>query len=394
MSRKKPAEADEEIAPELPSKRPGARVFAEIASRSKSFRQAREVLRRVRAVPTIFPALDYKLRVGGWPLDRVAMVHGPSAAGKSLLTLGLGLSFLRRGHAFALVDAECTTPDPWLATMLGAHADDPAFFGSRPESYEQAVDDVRKVALGIAEARDKKKLPPDTSCLFVVDSIGKLVPLDIQEKIRKFAAESEKGSVDGYAGASGMIKAALNKAWIDQLVPLMHQTGCAILFVVREAQDRDASPMARKFGSDWKTTGGASLFYDASLVIRVSRASVLHEVPDDWKSPVVGERHLVEIHKTKVSARQDVVEKCSFSTSNGAWSPEGFDRARDLLDLGLDLGVIKQGGGAWLSYAGNRWQGPKRFLKSATPLLLDEIEAEVRARFAEDVASRADVVGG
>jgi RecA/RadA recombinase len=391
MSRKKPVE---EIAPELPSRRPGARVFAEIASRSKSFRQAREVLRRVRAVPTIFPAFDWKTRVGGCPIDRVMMIHGPSSAGKTQFANGLGLSFLRRGHAYALVDAECTTPIPWLETMMGAYADDPAFFASRPESYEQAVDDVRRTALGIAEARDKKKLHADTTCLFVVDSIGKLVPLDIQEKIRKHAAESEKGSIDGFSGAAGMIKAALNKAWLDQLVPLMNQTGCAIAFIVRESKDREASPMSRKFGSDWKTTGGGALFYESSLAIRVSRANLLHEQPDDWKSAVVGERHLVEIHKTKVSARQDVVEKCWFSTSNGAWTPEGFDRARDLLELGLDLGVIKQGGGAWLSYTGNRWQGPKRFLKSATPLLLDEIESEIRARFGEDVASRADVVGG
>src|ERR1019366_9505827 len=392
MARRKPAAPEiEDFAPEVPERRAGAKVFAEIASRTKGFRQAREVLHRVRAVPTIFPALDHKVRVGGWPIDRVAMVHGPSAAGKSLLTLGLGLSFLRRGHAFAFIDAECSTPDPWLEMMLGRYADDPAFYGSRPASYKQAVDDVRKVAEGIAEARDKKKLPPDTTCLFVVDSIGKLAPLDIQEKIRKFAAESEKGSVDGFSGAAGMIKAALNKAWIDQLVPLMNRTGCAIAFVVREAQDRDASAMARKFGSDWKTTGGGGRFYHASLAVRVSRANMIHEQPDDYKSAIVGERHLVEIHKTKVSARQDVVEKTFFNTSNGLWRPEGFASAPDLLELGRDLDVVQ--GTGWLSWNGHRWQGVKRFLTTVTGEQLAALERDVRAAFGADVAKRADVVG-
>jgi|SRR5882672_84518 len=390
--RRPPVETVEAFAPVVPDKRPGAKVFAEIAKSSKSFRQAREVLRRVRAVPTIFPGVDFKIRVGGWPTDRVAMVHGPSGQGKTNFANGIGLSFLRRRHMYALIDAECTTPAPWLETMLGRYVDDAGFIAARPDSYEQAVDDVRRIALGLAEARDKGKVDADTTCLFVVDSIGKLVPLDIQEKIRKFAAESKDGSVDGYRGASGMIKAALNKAWLDQLTPLMHKTGCSILFVARESADRDASAMARKFGSDWKTTGGSSLYFDASLDVRVSAAKMIHEVEDDWKSPIVGERHLVEIHKTKVSARQDVVEKADFCTSNGAWTPEGFDRARDLLELGKELGVIQ--GTGWLSYDGNRWQGVKRFLTSAKPDLLDALERDVRAAFGVDVAARADVVGG
>lgn len=379
------------IAPEVPDRRPGAKVFAEIAGLSKSFRQARQVLKRVRAVPTIFPAFDYVTRVGGWPTDRVAMIHGPSGMGKTKFANGVGYGFLKRGHMYCLIDAEMTTPIPWLEVMMAEHVDNPAFIASRPASYEQAVDDVRKIALGIAEARDKGKIPPETTCLFVVDSIGKLVPLDIQEKIRKFAAESDKGSIDGFSGAAGMIKAALNKAWVDQLVPLMNQTGCCIAFIVREAQDRDASAMARKFGSDWKTTGGASLFYDSSLAVRVAEAKAIREDPDDYKSAIVGERHIVEIHKTKVSARQDVVEKTWFSTSSGLWTPEGFDRARDLLELGQDLEVVKRPG-AWVSYDGRRWQGVKRFLQNVTPDVLDALERDVRAVFAADVASRSDII--
>jgi|ERR1019366_3774349 RecA/RadA recombinase len=393
MARRKPAAPEiEDFAPEVPERRAGAKVFAEIASRTKGFRQAREVLHKVRAVPTIFPDVDFKIRVGGWPIDRVGMVHGPSGEGKTTFAHGLGLSFLRRGHMYALIDAECTTPHPWLQALLGQYANDPRFIASRPDCYEQGVDDVSKIAYGVAEARDKKKIPEDTTCLFVVDSIGKLVPKDIQEKIRKFAAESKDGSIDGYRGAAGMIRAAMNKAWLDQLIPLMNKTGCAMLFVARETVDRDASAMARKFGSDWKTTGGSHLYFDASLDVRVDRAVMIHEQPDDYKSPVVGERHQVSIHKTKVSARQDVVEKTFFNTSNGLWRPVGFDFARDLLELGRDLDVVQ--GTGWLSWNGHRWQGVKRFLTTVTAEQLVALERDVRAAFGEDVAKRADVVGG
>ena len=396
MARRARTETAGSFAPEV-STRPGARAFAEIAARSKSFRPARDVLRRVRAVPTIFPGLDHKLRVGGWPIDRVAMVHGPSGKGKTTFAQGVGLSFLQRRHMYAFIDAEMTTPVPWLSTLFGQYVDDPRFIASRPMSFEQAVDDVRKVSDAVGEAREKGSIEKETTCLFVVDSLGKLVPLDIQAKIKRFAAESAAGSVDGYRGASGMIKAALNKSWLDQLVPQMYATGCAMLFIVRESQDRNASADDQKWDRAWKTTGGGSLFYDSSLAIRVSDAQVIHELPrttEGWrKSPVVGERHVVDILKTKVSARLDETERTSFNVSNGLWTPEGFDRARDLLDLGEDLDVIKRGG-AWIAFGGKRFQGERRFLQGSTPEYLDALEAACRAKFSADVAKRSDIVGG
>jgi recombination protein RecA len=380
-----------EFAPEV-SSRPGAKAFADIAARSKSFRPAREVLRRVRAVPTIFPGVDYKLRVGGWPLDRSAMVHGPSGMGKTQLVQGVGLSFLKRGHMFAFIDAEMTTPHSWLELLFGEYADDPRFIAARPSSYEQAVDDVDRIANGIGDAKAKGKIDKDTSCFFAVDSIGKLVPMALMEKTKKLAAEHKDGSVGGMDGMEGAYRASLNKMWLDRLVPLMHDTGCAIAFVARESQDRNASANDRKYGTDWKRTGGVGLYYDASLDIRVAHAKMIHIDEDDYKSDVVGELHLVEIHKTKVSARERAIEKTWFSTSNGLLTPAGFDRARDLVELGTDLEVIKQGG-AWYAFGGKRWQGKRNLLSkiSRVPELLDELEAACRAKF--DSQLRADIVG-
>src|SRR6185312_9318336 len=363
MARRSKEETAAEFAPESVS-RPNAKAFAEIAAKSKSFRPAREVLRRVRAVPTIFPHVDWKLRVGGWPIDRIAMIHGESGFGKTTFLHGLGLSFLRRGHIYAPIDAEHTTPAPWLEELLGSYVDDPRLIASRPESYEQAVDDVERIAEGVAEARKKGDIPPETTCLFGVDSIGKLTPQNILERMKKHAAEHEKGSIDGFSGAAGMIRAAMNKAWLDRLVPLMSRTGCAIAFIAREAKDKNATADDRKYGRDWVTTGGASLYYDASLDIRIAHAKMIHESEgtEGYKSPVVGELHVVEIHKTKVSAREREVETSWFSTSNGRLTPPGFDRARDLMMLGLQLEVIALRG-SWLSFGGHRWQGKNKFLE-------------------------------
>ena len=384
-----PSAAD--VAPQK-ARRPTASAFAEIAARSSSFRPARETLRRVRAVPSIFPDVDRATHVGGWPIDRIAVIHGPSAAGKTLFAHGLGLSFLRRGHMYCLIDAEMTTPITWLETLFAGHADNPAFVASRPKSYEQAVNDVRKIAEGLADMRAKGKVPPETTALFVVDSIRKLVPEDIQARIKKLGAEGEKGSVDGFSGAAGRMRAALNSSWLDELVPLMGHTGCAMTFIGRESDDPTADAKDKQFGNDWKLTGGRALFFDSSMVVRVSRASMVTEGPEGNKV-TVGERHQVEIHKTKVSARQDRIEKAFFHTSNGARHPEGYDRARDLLHLGVELGVVRTSG-SYYAFGRKRWQGEARYVAHVEDATLDEMEAACRDKFGDLVKERADIVGG
>src|ERR1019366_2017732 len=98
--------------------------------------------------------------------------------------------------------AEHTTPITWLDVLMGAYADDPMIVSSRPSNYEQAVDDVQRHAEGIGEAKAKGRLPLDTTCFFAVDSLDRLMPIDVIERMKKHAAENKDGSVDGYSGAS------------------------------------------------------------------------------------------------------------------------------------------------------------------------------------------------
>lgn len=361
------------------------KALAAVASRFGSWRPARQVLVRVQAVPTIFPQFDHATRVGGLPLQRFALVHGPSSHGKTSFANGLGLSFLQRGHFFALVDAERTTPITWLERQMSDHADNPAFVAKRPSTYEETVDAVREFLTTIGNARAKGQIPKETSGLVVVDSMRKLVPRNILARLLKEGSDSAKGSIDGMGGRAAQIKAALNAAWLDELIGLLADTNCAMVAIARESEDVDADANARKYGTNYKVQGGKALTYESSLAMRVTRSWVRDGNGED--TAVVGERHQVRIWKTKVEGKDDKHIDCHFHTSNGTIASEGFDRARDLVELGVELGVVKHDGkSTWLSWSGVRWQGQNVAVKklSADPAQLALLEEQVRAAMAKE----------
>lgn len=331
-----------------------------VAARFGAWRPAAQVLTRVRAVPTRFPQIDHATRVGGWPIERFATVHGPSNHGKTLLTHGLGLSFLERGHFYAFVDAEYTTPEDWLGKLMGEHAAHPGFVALRPRTFEETVDEVRRFVEQIAEARDSGELEPDTSALVVVDSMTKLSPDKLVKNILKSGAQGAKGSVDGYGGRGAQYKAALMKAWLDELTPLLAHTRTSMIGITREADDPDADAMDKRFDSAWRVVGGRALVYDASLVVRVTRDKWLRDGKGDG-AIVVGERHRARIWKTKVGGKADRHADAYFHTSNGVGAPEGFDRARDVFAMALDAGLIETSG-AWYRWEERKWNGEAKAL--------------------------------
>jgi recombination protein RecA len=321
-------------------------AMRKIASRFKTLQPAAEALTRVRAVPTIFPQFDVAVGVGGFPIERFSLVHGPSSHGKSKAVLGLCASFLALDHFALYIDAERTTAIDWVETLLGpALAAHPGFLAKRPETYEQTIADVREFCLGIAKAKDEEELPPETSALIVVDSIRKLVPENIWAKIQK--------DKDGDIGRrSAQIKAAMNANWLDELIPLLEKSGAGMALIARETEDPDADMWSKRAGTDYKIGGGTGLVYDASLGIRVERAGWVQE-GEGSERKVYGERHRVTIHKTKVAGREDKVIKAYFHASNGVLVPEGFDRPRDVLELAERYGVVEKKG-SWLVHAGEK----------------------------------------
>lgn len=382
MPRKKAAAAEE---PTQEQKALSDRLerMAAVAERFAAFRPAPEVLTRVRSVPTRFIQVDRATRVNGWPIERIATVHGPSNHGKTTFCHGLGLSFLERGHFYGFVDAEYTTPERWLGELMGAQAKHPGFVAMRPTSFEQTVDGVRQFVETIGEARDKGELEDDTSAVLVVDSIRKLVPDRLIEKIAKEGAGSKNGSVDGMGGRAAMYKAALQSQWLDELVPLLAKTGTAMVIIAREADDPDATMLDKKYGNDWKVQGSKSLIYDASLVIRITRDGWIREGSRE-EGVVVGERHRARIWKTKVGGKDNRHVDAHFHTANGVDGYTGFDVVRDVLEVAKDFGIVEQKG-AWANYGDRKWNGDRKLIDAlrADPGLLSEIEAACRARFDE-----------
>src|SRR6267378_1560946 len=268
-----------------------------VAKAFEEFKPAREVLKRVSAVPTCFVQFDHATKVGGVPIERIALLHGPSGEGKTAYTLGLVKSFLERGHLAFFIDAERTTPITWAENVMFELADHPFFFASRPESYEQTTEDVRRFCKLLVEQRAEGNLPEETSAIFIFDSIRKLVPKDLAKKI---AADVDKHGLDGASGRGAQWKAAMNSQWMDELVPMLEEARAAFVIIARETDDGEASKWEKQAGTDYKVGGGKALYYDSSMVIRVSREKYILE-KDEPKAVVYGEKHRITIRKTKVS---------------------------------------------------------------------------------------------
>lgn len=368
--------------------------LAKVAGRLKGWKPAGEVLTKVRAVPTIFPQFDRATRCGGYPIERVTVIHGPSGEGKTIFAHGLGLSFLKLGHFYAPIDAEFTSPEDWLRKLLGEQFSNPAFLAQRPTSYEQAVNAVRELVKAVGDGKAKGDLSQDTSALVVVDSIRKLVPENFLAKIRLHGADGKKGSIDGSQGRGGQLKAKLNAEWLDELIPMLYATGTGICLIGREVDDPDADIWDHRKGEGWKLTGGKALKFESSLSIRITRDGWIKNQND----AVVGERHRVRIYKTKVGGKEDSVTDVYFHTSNGVDHPEGFWRSRDMLDLAEVLDVIKHTGGSWFKWGTfKKWNGRAAIIRwlDDNAEKLDLLEEECRAEFKNDnLEQQIESIGG
>lgn len=310
-------------------------ALAGVASEIKSFDQGRQVLTPVRSVQTIFPQFDVATRVNGYPIQRVCLVHGPSNEGKTFFVLGLGKSFLMGEHFYFHIDAEFTTPEPWVVENLRAFADYPTFQALRPRNYEEVADAIREACERITVAREKGHIPQHTSALFGVDSLQKLVPKDF---LKKLGDKKEGGGVDPMRGRGGQIQAMFNAAWMKELVPLMYHANAAVVLISRESENVDATSM---FDKAYKVGGGKAPYYDSSLVVRCTRNSWV-KVGSGDNARIIGERHLLQIVKTKVGHKDDKTTRCFFHTSNGEHIPAGFDMARDVLELGLRAKTVQK----------------------------------------------------
>lgn len=376
--------------------------------------QASKIVKEVRAVPTCFVQLDAVTDVGGWPTDRFTLVHGPSNKGKSAFLLGLLASFVQRRHFASLIDAEGTTPAKWARELMGESFDSPLFRAMYPTTYEGTVDNVRAWCELVGNLRETGKVDRDTTGLIGLDSIRKLVPKRLLEKLMKEGSEGSQedeerskyrkktpGGIDGMGGRAAQYKAALNSAWMDELTLLLRQCGVGMVAIGREYAN-GAKSTGFSSEPDYLLGGGQSLIFESSLRVRIADS---YQVTDGEKR-LQGFEHFGEVHKTKIGAKAQRVPVFKFHTMAGDGS--GFDRARDVFDLAVERGVIEQRGSHFSFGDVKLGQGEERAivaLRGGSNLsvpggfvdLVDQVELKLRKTFRkpetvaeEQVSDRSD----
>jgi recombination protein RecA len=293
-------------------------------------------VRDVEAVSTGSLNLDIALGVGGLPRGRVIEIFGPESSGKTTIALQTVAQMQRIGGTAAFVDAEHAL-DPAYAEKLGINIAD--LLISQPDTGEQALDICDMLVRSGAVD------------LIVVDSVAALTP----------RAEIEGEMGDSHVG----LQARLMSQALRKLTASISRSNTTVIFI-----NQIRMKIGVMFGSPETTTGGNALKFYASVRLDIRRIGSIKKGEE-----VIGNETRVKVVKNKVSPPFKTAE---FDILYGA----GVSREGEILDLGVNLGLIEKSG-AWYSYNGERiGQGRdnvRDFLR-ANAELAQGIEAQIRAR--------------
>ncbi len=281
------------------------------------------------------PSLDIALGIGGYPRGRVIEIYGPESSGKTTLSLHAIAEVQKSGGVAAFVDAEHAL-DVSYARRLGVNVED--LLVSQPDTGEQALE--------IADVL----LRSGAIDLVVIDSVAALVP----------RAELEGDMGDTHVG----LQARLMSQALRKLTGTVSKSGASVIFI-----NQIRMKIGVMFGSPETTTGGNALKFYASIRLDVRRIAAIKE-----GETVVGNRTRVKVVKNKVAppfrqAEFDIIYN------------EGISREGDLLDLGVEDGVVEKSG-SWYTYGNERIgqgrENARRFLKD-NPDVASRLQEQVYA---------------
>ncbi|MFC5310671.1 recombinase RecA [Azospirillum rugosum] len=295
---------------------------------------ARENTVETEVVSTGSLGLDIALGIGGLPRGRIIEIYGPESSGKTTLALHAIAQAQKGGGTCAFVDAEHAL-DPSYARKLGVNVDE--LLISQPDAGEQALEIadtlVRSGAIDV----------------LVVDSVAALVP----------RAELEGEMGDSHVG----LHARLMSQALRKLTGSIAKSNCLVIFI-----NQIRLKIGVMFGNPETTTGGNALKFYASVRLDIRRIGSIKD-----RETVVGNQTRVKVVKNKMAPPFRVVE---FDIMYG----EGVSKVGELLDLGIQAGVVEKSG-AWFSYDGTRIgqgrENAKTYLRN-NPATADAIEAKIR----------------
>lgn len=299
-------------------------------------------------IPTGSIALDLALGAGGFPKGRIIEIYGPEASGKTTITLHLIAEAQKRGGTAAFIDAEHAL-DPQRAQKIGVNLDE--LLISQPDTGEQALE--------IAETLIRS----GGIDVIVIDSVAALVP---------------KSEIEGEMGDSSMgVQARLMSQALRKLTGAISSTKTIVVFTNQLRQK-----IGVMFGNPETTTGGLALKFYASIRLDIRKIENIKQGDE-----IIGSRHRVKVVKNKVAPPFRIAE---FDMYDAGISHEG-----EILDVGIELGVISKAG-AFIRY-GEKLLGQGRpasitYLKE-NPKEAEKLEKEIREAWAKQKDGNEMVVG-
>ena len=295
----------------------------------------------VPVIPTGSITLDMALGVGGYPKGRVVEIYGPESSGKTTLAIHAIAEAQKAGGIAAFIDAEHAF-DSFYAQKLGVDVDN--LLISQPDNGEQALEIVE--ALARSGALD----------VIIVDSVAALVP---------------RAEIDGDMGDSHVgLQARLMSQALRKLAGVISKSNTIIIFI-----NQLREKVGVVYGNPEVTTGGRALKFYASIRVDVRRIEQLKGSGGEF----IGSRTRAKIVKNKVAPPFKTAE---FDIMYG----EGISKVGEIVDLGVNYGIIKKSG-AWFSYGETRLGQGRDNVKNLfknDKALSDEIEKQIREKMAEE----------
>lgn len=296
----------------------------------------------IAVIPSGSITLDVALGVGGYPKGRVIEIYGPESSGKTTLAIHAIAEAQKAGGIAAFIDAEHAF-DSYYAQRLGVDVDN--LLISQPDNGEQALE--------IADSLIRSSAID----IIVIDSVAALTP---------------KAEIEGEMGDSKMgLQARLMSQALRKLTASISKTKTVCIFI---NQLRDKIGVI--YGNPETTTGGNALKFYASVRIDIRKASVIKDGDEQ-----LGTRVRVKVVKNKVAPP---FRKAEFDIMFG----EGISKIGEILDLGVDLDVIKKSG-SWFSYGDRKLSQGRDAVKELLTNDL-ELQAEIEAKVREAMKNKEE----
>ena len=296
-------------------------------------RMGDEQIEKVDVIPTGSIALNAALGVGGYPRGRIIEIYGPESSGKTTLAIHAIAEAQKQGGIAAFIDAEHAF-DRFYAQKLGVDVDN--LYISQPDNGEQALE--------IAD----QLIRSSAIDIIVIDSVAALTP---------------KKEIEGDMGDSAVgLHARLMSQALRKVTATIAKTNTTCIFI-----NQLREKIGVMFGNPETTTGGNALKFYASVRMDIRKVTTLKD-----GDQAIGNQVRVKVVKNKVAPP---FRKAEFEINFG----EGISKVGEIVDLGVEYGIIKKSG-SWFSYEDSKLaQGrdaTKQLLRD-NPELCEELEAKI-----------------